>query len=309
MMFKWDTKLSACQYKRHTCAYTHRDHTYSHRTDITHIHADIAHMRAHARHNTHTTHAHHAITTPAQCSECQSDKSQTRAGTQREKPRLSQGSQVPRHLPEWTREISTVPIFDQARQLSKERGLGSSTGKENPAELDSCPGAFRYGQREQKSHVDQNDKFATFSLSVNRNCQNMASRSFSFEQKSARCVKKNHHKDNWKMAAATRSSDANFQQSADCRKWESLEPNFFHSETVVPCFCLKLFVCFPQVDVFQHFSEKTSIFQPLRSCLSEFSELGVLLRTCLLAGSPPPLLLWSLPTSNLIQPPPPQKCF
>ena len=44
-------------------------------TDITHIHADT-HAHAHTRYNTHTAHAHHAIATPAQRSECQSDINQ-----------------------------------------------------------------------------------------------------------------------------------------------------------------------------------------------------------------------------------------
>ena len=142
---------------------------------------------------------------------------------------------------------------------------------------------------------------ATFSLSVNRNCANMASRSFSSEQKSARGVNKNHHKDNWLMAAATRSSDANIRQSADCRE---LEPKMFTRKRSFQkknrsCFFLLLgfFSNFVEQLVFLIIcptSQKLR-FRLLRTCF-----FFLLLRTRLLACSRPlfPLRTSSYPSST-----------
>ena len=85
----------------------------------------------------------------------------------------------------------------------------------------------------------------------------MASGSLGSEQSCARGVKKNHHGDNWLVAAATRSSDANFQQRADCWKGET-----FHTETVVPTFFFA-----PQRLVFFKRSEKPCIFENLYNLL------------------------------------------
>ena len=150
---------------------------------------------------------------------------------------------------------------------------------------------------------------ATFSFSVNRNCENMASRSFSSEQKSARGVKKNHHKDNWLMAAATRSSDVNIRQSADCWRvgvtgtkkcshGNGLSKHFFRS-----CFFLLL-----EKLVFSQFHKKNSylfhIFvQFLRICVFDFSELVFFFCFSELVSchvSRPSLVLCSLPPSNFI---------
>ena len=123
MLFKW----ARIQIKG-TLVHTRTEITY---TDITDIHADT-HAHAHARHNTHTTHAHHAIASLAHCFVCQSDKNSNKARVHSESNYDS--LKVAKCLviysaPEWTREISTVPVFSLAKQQTKERAWNNQLGK------------------------------------------------------------------------------------------------------------------------------------------------------------------------------------
>ena len=130
--------------------------------------------------------------------------------------------------------------------------------------------------------------------------------SFWSEQRSVRSVRKIHHKDNGLLAAARRSSDANFRQSADCRKLGSLEPHKNHTETVVRNFFLEAVLCFSEVFFFKFSVTFVWVGKNLSNLSQKllfrlFHNLGfLLLRTCLLACSPPLLVPCSLPLSYVI---------
>ena len=135
-------------------------------------------------------------------------------------------------------------------------------------------------------------------ISTNRNCESMADRFFISEMISARGVKKNHHEDHWLMEEATRSSGPNFRQSAG--SWGHRNHSFSQGKGPSTKFSEAVFLLLRSSVVSNKHEKHTS--QKLRFRL--LRTWGLLLRTCLLPLSPPPLVLCSLPPSNFFLGPP-----
>ena len=97
-------------------------------------------------------------------------------------------------------------------------------------------------------------------------------------RESARCAKTHLHGDNWLVAAATSSSDANFRQSADCQRLGSLEPKMVTRkrsfQDVFRSFFFLLLRSWCETNKPGNNSYHPKFVKPLRSCVFDFSELG-----------------------------------